>query len=120
MPMKISTTGVQAILDDLRWRSKKTAQEGNPRMEVGYSADYSMYVHENLAIVHVNGQAKFLEEPLKKLQGELQTMVRDNVHKGMSLRKALQLAGARLLSASQKLVPVRTGYLRSSGYVRVS
>ncbi len=34
------------------------------KIEVGHRADYAVPVHENLAIVHENGKAKFLEDAL--------------------------------------------------------
>ena len=37
------------------------------RMYVGYTADYALYVHENLEARHKKGQtAKFLERPLRE------------------------------------------------------
>lgn len=35
-------------------------------VEVGYTANYAVYVHENLNARHENGQAKFLEHPARE------------------------------------------------------
>ena len=52
-------------------------------VEAGFSADYALYVHENLGHLHPNGQAKFLEGPLAE---DLQGIV-DRV--GISINKLL-------------------------------
>jgi hypothetical protein len=35
-------------------------------MEIGFNAGYALYVHENLAVHHPQGQAKFLEIALQQ------------------------------------------------------
>ncbi len=42
---------------------------------VGYTVGYSLHVHENVDTVHANGNAKFLEGPLRKNHGKLMAMV---------------------------------------------
>lgn len=45
-------------------------------VEVGYSADHAIYVHEDMSAHHPNGgQAKFLEAAADQLQPELEEVV---------------------------------------------
>jgi hypothetical protein len=91
------------------------------RIHVGYRAPYAVYVHENLRANHPNGgQAKFLEQPARQLRGAMKQLVKDNLkRKKKSLEAGCLAAGNMLLEASQKLVPVDTGYLRSTGFVEL-
>ena len=41
-------------------------QGKNPSVVVGFEEEYAIYVHENLEAYHDNGQAKFLEQPLRE------------------------------------------------------
>lgn len=88
------------------------------KVEVGYAAPYAVYVHENLAARHVTGQAKFLEQPARQHHKEMASIIERALIRGESLEKALSLAGQFLLAKSQSLVPVLTGELKSSGFVR--
>lgn len=92
----------------------------NLKLEVGYSAGYSVYVHENLQAVHPRGgTAKFLEIPARQLAGQMGKDVLDALRNKKSLESGLLDAGLRLLMASRRLVPVLTGQLRASGFVKV-
>lgn len=54
------------------------------RVTVGYTASYALFVHENLENKHKPGkQAKFLEEPARIMQPELQKMIREELMKGI-------------------------------------
>ena len=48
-------------------------------VDVGYTAHYAIYVHENLNVHHPNGQAKYLEQPANERRAEIRKMVRDEV-----------------------------------------
>lgn len=91
------------------------------RAEVGYEAPYAIYVHENMAMRHPRGgQAKYLTAALTAHRSRLQNQIIDDVRRGVStVEEALQRAGEDLLDESKKLVPVDTGFLRDSGYVKV-
>ena len=89
------------------------------RVVVGYSAEYAVHVHENLEVYHRVGQAKYLEQPARQYAGEISKLVRDALAKGFTLVQALFMGGLRLQRESQLLVPVDTGYLRSSAFTRV-
>lgn len=89
-------------------------------VEVGYVAYYAIYVHEDLSMNHPNGgEAKYLEKPLRLLEPELKKMIVNKMKQKKGLAFALMAAGTKLLTESQKLVPVRTGFLRDSGYVKL-
>lgn len=40
-------------------------------VEVGYTAMYALFVHEDRAAIHFTGQDKFLETPLRTKQAEM-------------------------------------------------
>jgi hypothetical protein len=109
--------GLERLILDLRDRARKATE--NRRVSVGYSAPYSVFVHENLQVHHPNGSAKFLEQPAREKSAEVALAVRSAVGRGQPVVEALRAGGEALLAASQQLVPVLTGNLRSSGYVRV-
>ena len=51
----------------LRASAFTEAESGsNPSVIVGYTEEYAIFVHENLEAHHNNGQAKFLEQPLRE------------------------------------------------------
>lgn len=121
--MKVN--GIDGIQRAFRGLSKSAfgagATKTNPQVIVGYTAEYAVYVHENLECNHPNGgQAKYLESPARRLRPELVEMVRDLVfNKKMTLANALLLAGLRLQRESQLLVPIDTGNLRDSAFTRL-
>lgn len=86
---------------------------------VGYKAAYAIHVHEDLNATHVNGQAKFLEQPAREHASELVRVVRTVVRTKGSVEEGLRLAGLRLQRESQLLVPVDTGNLKNSAFTKV-
>jgi uncharacterized protein YyaL (SSP411 family) len=102
-------------LQRLRGRYKS-----QPKVVVGYTADYAVYVHENLEAYHSVGQAKFLESAVRRYRREMGMMVRRDMSKGgKTLREACLDAGRFLQARSMDLCPVDTGNLRGSCVVRV-
>lgn len=89
------------------------------RVTVGYTQEYAIYVHENLEANFKVGQAKYLEQPARELQGQMAQMVKDYVAGGMKLGMALYMVGLFLQRESQKLCPVDTGALRASAFTRL-
>lgn len=78
------------------------------------------FVHENLEARHPNGgQAKFLEQPMRELRGEMQMIIKNTLRAGHSLRQAVTTALLFLQAESQELVPVDTGVLKGSAFTRV-
>lgn len=82
-----------------------------------YEAPYAIYVHENLEAYHRIGQAKYLEEPLRLYRADMQARIASELKAGKTLEQALRLVLNILKNQSQKLVPVDTGFLKSSAKV---
>lgn len=115
MPFGVKIDGQYRLTAQLNERMRKYQ---GAKVVVGYSAPYAAAVHENLAAYHPHGQAKFLEQPCRQYEAEIRMIIRNGLLAGQSLEQA-QLDAARfILLQSQKLVPVRTGFLRDSGFVR--
>lgn len=113
----VKITNLGGVLRTLRNLAGKGK---NASVKVGYQAEYSVYVHENLEANHPNGgQAKFLEQPAREMRAELAQGVSNDIRSGMTLEQSLLRAGLKLQGASQKLVPVDTGNLRASAFTEV-
>ena len=59
-----------------------TRHEGtgvDTEVEVGYVAEYAVYVHEDLFAHHNVGQAKFLEQPMRDHKDDVTRIVQDEV-----------------------------------------
>lgn len=85
-----------------------------------FTAKYAIYVHENMAMPHRIGQAKYLEQPMREHRQTLakivdNAMTKEKLHITEAMIRALQF----LKVEAQKLVPVDTGYLRDSATIRV-
>ena len=69
------------------------------QVTVGYSADYAVYVHENLEAYHnPPTQAQFLSEVLRRYRGDISQKIKSEVH--AALRRAKE-------NAQQKRAQVR-------------
>jgi len=110
---------LQAVVSALRSKAAKSIKDDNVSVVVGFTAAYAVYVHENLEAHHPVGQAKFLEEPAIRIQGELGDQIKDGITAGRTLAQVLLLAGLRLQREAQKLCPVDTGALRASAFTRL-
>ena len=51
--------------------------KNNPTVEIGLTAPYAVYVHEDLNANHPTGQAKFLEQALEASTGEIITIIKN-------------------------------------------
>lgn len=128
--------GVDKILQQIGERVKKTVQDLNAVVAVGYSTAYALYVHENIEMKWrglprrhpakgvywgPKGQAKFLEQPFRELNrsGVTGDIVRKALLRGATMSQALVLAGLRIQRDSQKLVPIDTGTLKNSAFTVV-
>lgn len=106
--------------DKVQARFRKMRQRGKiVRLVVGYSTTYAIYVHENLEVFHANGQAKYLEQPARTESRTMTGIIRKAMESGRTLAQSLQLAGVHLLNMSRPLVPVDTGRLKASGFVKI-
>lgn len=128
--------GVTAVINLFR-RAEARAGEANVSVLVGYTAAYALAVHEKIEMKLAGqprkppgkglywdpqgrAQAKFLEGPARELNssGVLGQIVREVYGKTRSVLQALLVAGGRLLRESQLRVPVDTGNLKASGFLR--
>jgi hypothetical protein len=113
----VGTGKIRAFLEELV--REQLGSNLKPRIEVGYDTPYARRVHEDLHVFHRVGQAKFLEQPARELEGEIKKVVKEAVLDGKTLEEALKDGGEFLKRASQELVPVDTGLLKSTAYVEV-
>jgi hypothetical protein len=83
---------------------------------VGYDAFYALTVHEQPPKARRTGQSKYLEEPARKSERDASKAAAE-VYKGKDdLPPALLAAGKLILAESQRVVPVDTGFLKSTGF----
>lgn len=108
--------GKEKLIRQLRARAEKVARESNVEARVSYGTTYAVPVHENLAIYHPTGQAKFLEEPFRRMlnDGTFKRIIHQHLKNGKTLAQAIYMAALMLQRESQLLVPVDTGALRNS------
>ncbi len=96
------------------------AQKDQASVVVGYTANYAIFVHENLEAYHEPPtQAKYLEQPARELKPELASIIAELIKKRKTMAQALLVAGLRLQRESQLLVPVDTGNLRAGAFTRL-
>jgi hypothetical protein len=129
MSIQMKLAGLNPLKAQLTTLGKK--YKATNSVAVGYGAFYAVYVHENLEVNHpihskpgrkrgldCTGQAKFLEQPLRQNRSfyikEFKEMVKD-----YSVNRAIEHVAVTLLEDSRELVPVDTGNLHRSGYVRI-
>lgn len=116
--------GLDKLTAFLRSRAEKALAESKDDVQIGFTAAYAIYVHEDLEARHQpphghGGQAKFLEQPAREQQEVLAATVRDALSGGASIPQALMLAGLQLQGMAQDLCPVDTGNLRASAYTKL-
>lgn len=127
MTIKIRIQGLRYVNRMLNSKKMKLGK-GVQSVLVGYGEGgeptnasekpYGIYVHEDLEAKHdFPTQAKFLEEAPYSVD-ELAEIVSQSLKNGETLLDGLEKAGQLVLERSQPLVPVNTGDLRESGFVR--
>jgi hypothetical protein len=114
---RVEVEGVGRVLASLKARTLRGRKALTAT--VGYSAPYALYVHEDLTAFHPNGRAKFLEEPARRLQAEMASIVRRRLVQHRSLEEGVVEAANLLLQESQAVVPIDTGRLHESAFVEV-
>lgn len=112
--IEVDSGDVQAKLAKLA-KKMKTDKD----VTVGFTANYAVYVHENLTARHRVGQAKFLEEPLRTLKAQIYHIIATVFEQTQSASKSLMAGGLFLQREAQKRVPVDTGALKNSAYTRL-
>jgi len=108
--------GYNKLMRQLTDLAHQASKLNNTVAQVSYTADYAIHVHEDLMVPHSNGEAKFLEKPMRRMlnDGTLAKVMNDAIKAGRTIPQAMLLAALRLQRESQLLVPVRTGFLRAS------
>lgn len=116
--------GVESVKKKLNELAKQYSDSPNAvkneSVIVGYTANYALYVHENLNANHVVGEAKFLERPARELNnsGVLRQILVQAMRTTKKIQQALYLCGLRIQRDSQLRVPIDTGNLRGSAFTR--
>ena len=85
-------------------------------VQVGFTQNYALFVHENLEANHPVGQAKYLEQPARELRKTISNDITRAMKGGATLKDALLMAGLRLQRAAQELTPVDTSALKASAF----
>lgn len=114
----MKTEGFPELVGTLRGMVSK-AKNLFKKVNVGFTANYAVYVHENLTAYHPVGEAKFLENASRALRPQLVQMIADGLRKGANMATVLLLAGLKLQREAQERCPVDTGALRASAFTRV-
>lgn len=74
-PVDTGTLKGSGVTDD------PVIEDGRIRSEVGFNTDYAAAVHERLDLHHPQGQAKFLEAPMREMAPKLAGFVQDELRK---------------------------------------
>lgn len=114
--------GLRSLIDKINRRAARARRDSHGSVVVGYTQEYAVYVHENLAAWHEPPtRAKYLEGPARQLAnaGILTQIVTTAMRAGQTLLQGLLQAGLRIQRESQGVVPVDTGALRASAFTRV-
>lgn len=71
---KLCPVKTGALRNSARTRAEGTGK--NTVVTISYSQSYAIFVHENLDAYHPHGQAKFLEEPARRLRKQIAAVYR--------------------------------------------
>lgn len=115
--MNVKFKGLGEIQKRINAQSLKGNSYGHA--DIGYTAEYAAEVHENMQVYHPNGQAKFLETAYRRMLKQSKEVIKKKLQQRRNLLDAIEAGGKVILNESNRLVPVDTGFLRSSGYVKV-
>lgn len=110
--------GIKELMTQFKKLLIKSKLKDDVAVIVGYTANYALFVHENLEARHPVGQAKFLEQPARQNAKEYAAIIKTGYRRTGTLLPGLLLAGLRLQRDSQKLVPIDTGNLKGSAFTR--
>lgn len=107
----------ERLVEKLKARTLKGRREFE--YKVGYRAHYAIYVHEDPFAFHPIGKWKYLEDPVRRGRGIMGKIVKQVLKAKRSLEDAALAAVEWLETASKEEVPVDTGFLRNSWFVRL-
>ena len=113
---------------DVKGREKLTRQlqqrslKGRKTLAVqfGFRAQYAVYVHEDPFAFHPIGKWRYLADPLRRGRGQMGKIAKAVLARKKSLEDATYAMLEWLREASQEEVPVDTGFLRESWFVRLA
>ena len=108
------------VLTELRKRRAKAGLDGLSTLKVGYGAKHAVPVHERLDVHHPIGQAKFLEQPIRTEAKTMGDIIKKKLMARESLKVAHMEAAKHLMKVSLQLVPVDTGELRDSWFIKAA
>lgn len=108
---------LERVVEELRKR-RRTLDDRYSKTEVGYTAPHAAAVHERLDVFHPRGQAKFLEQPLRTEEKAMAEIQRSRLRARESIKNAQLAACKHLMKVSLQLVPVDTGRLRDSWFIK--
>jgi len=126
MPIK----GAKKLIANLKRRQQKFSKEIT--IAAGYDAPYAIFVHEAIEMklkgkkrpsgIGVywgpSGKAKFLEDPARQETKAIGAAISTTLQAGGSIVEALMAGGNLLLDISEKQVPVETGKLVESTFIK--
>lgn len=117
MSVKMQITGFSDLHKKLAVMQKQKAPEP---VLIGYSAPYAIHVHENMMAHHPNGEAKFLVKAIIEQTKAVRRYITKRIKAGDKMQDVLIAVANMYMDASDKKVPVATGALRASRYVKVA
>ena len=110
--------GKEKLLSQFAGRSLKGRKTLNASF--GYGAHYAAYVHEDPFAFHPIGKWRYLADPLRRGRGQMGKIVKRVLLQKRSLEMAVWEALEWLREASQDEVPIDTGFLHDSWFVRLA
>lgn len=135
MARRTHIKGLKKYKAQLKDKIKQREAEARRSVAVGYTANYALYVHENVQMRLAGkprpnnrgsywdpqGKAgpRFLTGALRDNLPELRLTLNRVVKQTGSVTKGILAAGLLLQRKSQERVPVDTGNLRSSAFTRL-
>lgn len=117
--MSIQFAGEGKIYMNLKALSLKGI--GSAKTEIGFDTPYAARIHEDLQMNHPNGgEAKYLEKAYRRNLAYAKQYIKQYLMNTKDLKAAIVAGSYIILREAQRIVPVDTGRLRDSGYVKVS
>ncbi len=121
-----STAGIEIrnlprLMGKLRQRERDAGGRfaADPKVSVGYTAPYAIWVHEIRTNHHPVGRAGFLLDVAREMSSQLGRIIVRGMQAGKGLLRSCVEAATALMLESQRNCPVDTGFLRSTAYVKV-
>lgn len=108
--------GKEKLKEQLASRSLQGRKVLN--VQFGYRAQYAVFVHEDPWAFHPIGKWRYLADPLRRGRGQMGKIIKTVLRQKKSLELATWAALEWLREASQEEVPIDTGFLHDSWFVR--